>query len=151
MDHKHNHKTTYTTITMISLAAVFVTSFVLNERHVFAESFEVYVSNKLTETLIFNEVENRQDVQKKSDPPEEISSGETGQFKIATGDSGKSPHLKVQYYVGEKGSDETVTFGLKGDTWLDISCFTETSSSTIQGKVNDCGSNDDFKYTFSPK
>ena len=136
---------------MISLAAVFVTSFLLHERNAFATSFEVYVKNELSETLIFNEVENRQDVQKKSDPPQEIPSGETGQFKIATGDSGKNPHLKVQYYVGEKGSNETVTFGLKGDTWLDVSCFTETSTYTIKGKVTDCGSNDDYKYEFYPE
>jgi hypothetical protein len=123
-----------------------------NDQYVFAQvtssDMAIDITNNLDENLIFNTVENRQDVQIKSEPPREVKSKQSGGFKIAKGDSGKSPHLKIQYYVGEKGSSETVTFRFKGDTWSTISCFTEIPDD-IKGSHENCNQANK-KFFFSP-
>ena len=137
-------------ITKITLVATILPATIL-ALYVFSDNSQVYaqqpelqsegsidITNNLqTDNLYFNKVENRQDVQIKSDPPEEVKALQSGGFKIEKGDSEKSYHLKLQYYVGEKGSDETVTFGFKGDTWGSVSCFTETPDN-IDGSHENC-------------
>ena len=115
MELKQQFNTTQTTKILtitIMLSAIFVLSTLANDNEVFATK-EIQIDNQLDLDLIFNEVENRQDVQIKSSPPEKVQAGETGKFEVKKGDSGKPYHLKVQYYVEEKDSDETITFGFK--------------------------------------
>ena len=146
----HNTTKTITIGLGIIFSTVLLISTFFDDKHAFAIQFKVEIDNGLEENLVFNEVENRQDVQIKSSPPDVIESQQTGTFKIAQGDSGKSPHLKVQYYVGEKGSDETVTIILKSSSWIvPLSCHTETSSESITGKVKNCGDNDIYEFKFN--
>ena len=131
------------------ICSSFIIFFLQENQNAFAGDMAIDITNNLQdEALIFNKVENRQDVQLKSDPPNEVPALQSGGFKIAKGDSEKSPHLKVQYYVGEKGSDETVTFGFKGDTWSSISCFTETPDD-IDGSHENCDKGNKKFFLFS--
>ena len=150
----HKIKTTRLITATVTLSTMFVFSIVANNGEAFARDIDI--NNNLGVSLIFHEVENRQNVQIKSSPPDEVKAGETGTFKVGEGDqSSATPfHLKVQYYVGEKGSSDTVSFGFKtpsGDlaTWDDVKCFTNTPDD-IKGKYDHCNSGHEG-YTFSPK
>ena len=132
--------TKITLIATVVPAAILALSVFSDNQNVYALQSEgsIDITNNLeNDNLYFNKVENRQDVQIKSDPPEEVKALQSGGFKIEKGDSEKSYHLKLQYYVGETGSDETVTFGFKGDTWGSVSCFTETPDN-IEGSHENC-------------
>ena len=157
MELKQQFNTTQTTTvltTTIVLSAIFVLSTLANDNEVFAK--EIDIKNNLDVSLIFNEVENRQDVKIDSKPPDEVKAGDTGKFEVSHGEGGgvKAKHLKVQYYVGEKGSDETVSFGFKskssqGYEWNDFNCFTNTPDE-IKGSYDHCNSGT-TGYTFTPK
>ena len=138
-----------TLLAVVIPSVILLVSFSTDNKKAFAgQDMAIDITNNLQdEDLIFNKVENRQDVKIKSDPPSEVKALQSGGFKIAKGDSEKNPHLKLQYYVGEKGSSETVTFGFKG-TWSDLNCFTETPSD-IKGSHENCH-DANKKFFFSP-
>ena len=136
--------------TAITLSSIIALSPILDNQNAFAASYDVKIINELEEDLIFKEVKNRQNIKIKSSPPDEVKSGKTGEFKIADGSNLKPKHLNVKYYVGDKGSEKTVTIGVKpADTANnDFKCF-QKSPDDIKGSVV-CGSKT-LKYTFSPK
>ena len=137
-------------LTIVIVLSIFTLSVLVNQ-YAFAKTIEI--KNNLDVDLIFNEIENRQDVKIKSEPPSNVKSQETGQFEVGKGDSEKPSHLKVQYYVGEKGASETVSFGFKGqggpNDWNQFDCFTNTPDD-IKGSQSGCNEGNTL-YTFSPK
>ena len=139
-------------IVMMVLSTIMVLSTLANN-NVFAK--EIKIHNNLEQSLIFNEIENRQDVEIYDPPPDKIKAGGTGLAEVYHGNEGdfKTVHFKVQYYVGEKGSAETVTFGFKsksdGTEWNNFNCFTDTPDD-IKGSHGGCNSGTTH-YTFDPK
>ena len=79
------------------LSSIFLLSIVANNE---AFARDIDINNNLDASLIFHEIENRQNVQIDKSPPDEVKAGETGTFKVSAGDKGGTTafHLKVQYY-----------------------------------------------------
>lgn len=115
----------------------------------FANDATIEIINDTGKELVFDEIKNRQDVKIKTEPPKQISSGDTGKFTVGPGDSVKNLHLNVKYYVGSSGSSEIVGFGFKGDAWGKQNCFVDVPE-TISGSWSGC---DDvtIKFTFKSK
>ena len=136
----------------ITLSALIALAPTLSNQNAFAKTYTMKIVNDLEQDLIFQEIKNRQDIKIKSNPPDEVKSGDTGSFEIADGDSGKPKHLNVKYYVGGSGSDTIVTIGVKPTNTADNSfkCFTE-SPDNIKSECVLLQSSNTEKYTFSPK
>jgi hypothetical protein len=107
------------------------------------------IVNNLDYKLSFNKIENRQDVEIKSDPPKIVRpKGGTGSFEVVQGDqTDKNVHLKVQYYVESENSQVTVEFGLDNSD-----CYAKSSGSehAINATYQHCES-DTIEFIFSPK
>lgn len=106
------------------------------------------IVNNLDYKLSFNKIENRQDVQIKSDPPKIVLPKGTGSFEAVQGDQTlKNVHLKVQYFVESENSQVTVEFGFDNSD-----CYAKSSGSEheINSTYQHCES-DTTEFIFSPK
>ena len=147
--------TTKIMIVTIVLSTIMVLSILANN-DVFAK--EIYIENLYLEPLVFKEVQHNPNVKmnEKKYPPGEVKGyGGYEKFEVDLVDTGSDEPvlLKLQYYVGKKGSEQIVEFGFKGqegpNDLNNLNCFTNTPDNyNIKGSYSQCNGKN-TKYTFT--
>jgi ABC-type nickel/cobalt efflux system permease component RcnA len=112
-----------------------------------SDNTPITIVNNLEQPLEFKEISNREHVEIKSDPPQEILAHSSGKFKIHAACAGcGNEHLNIKYTI--KGTDDQVGIVFKWSGGLDH-CPKEHPD-WVTETVKHCGNFDssEWSYTF---
>ena len=109
----------------------------------------ITIVNDLGQSLVFKDIQNRQAIQIKSDPPAEIPAHSSGQFKVEQGTSMENLHLNIEYTIKDTADQVGIVYKL--ETAGAPHCPKEHPDWTTES-VKNCGDWDKgWTYTFAPQ
>jgi hypothetical protein len=113
-----------------------------------SDNTPITIVNNLEQPLEFKEISNREHVEIKSDPLQEILAHSSGKFKIHVGSSAGNEHLNIKYTIKDTDDQVGIVYKYDMETGGSKHCPKEHPD-WVTETVEHCGNFDSSKWSYT--